>query len=262
MSLASADRFFSISAAWEAFFLPYSLAVPLLYIYLREMKMCPHKNLYTNVHSRMTQNCKKKKRVGGTTQISSSWWIVRQMQFFPRGNIVVAVELLSRVWLFYDPMHCSLPGSSVHGISQARVLESVAISFLSWDWTCISCIGSRILYHWATWEAQKGVLFDYRKEGGTETGSGIECTMLGERSQTHTKMYIVWLHLCGMSRTVKSIEREGRVVDARAGGEGEMVEMDCWWAQGFFAGWQNWRTDGDVGCTPLRMCENSQNRMF
>ena len=30
-----------------------------------------------------------------------------------------------------DPMDCSLPGSSVHGIFQARVLEQVAISFSS-----------------------------------------------------------------------------------------------------------------------------------
>ena len=29
-----------------------------------------------------------------------------------------------------DPLDCSLPGSSVHGISQARVLEWVAISSL------------------------------------------------------------------------------------------------------------------------------------
>ena len=28
-----------------------------------------------------------------------------------------------------DPMDCSLPGSSVHGILQARVLEWIAISF-------------------------------------------------------------------------------------------------------------------------------------
>ena len=28
-----------------------------------------------------------------------------------------------------DPMNCSLPGSSVHGICQARVLEWVAIAF-------------------------------------------------------------------------------------------------------------------------------------
>ena len=41
-----------------------------------------------------------------------------------------------------DPMKCSPPGSSVHGISQARILKWVAISFSrrsSWprDWTCV-----------------------------------------------------------------------------------------------------------------------------
>ena len=30
---------------------------------------------------------------------------------------------------FWDPMDCSLLGSSVHGILQARILERVAISF-------------------------------------------------------------------------------------------------------------------------------------
>ena len=30
-----------------------------------------------------------------------------------------------------DPMDCSLPGSSIHGISQARVLECGAIAFSS-----------------------------------------------------------------------------------------------------------------------------------
>ena len=33
-----------------------------------------------------------------------------------------------------DPMDCSLPGSSVHGIFQARVLEWVAISFSRERW--------------------------------------------------------------------------------------------------------------------------------
>ena len=36
--------------------------------------------------------------------------------------------MLNRVWLFGDPMDCSPPGSSVHGISQAGMLEWVAIS--------------------------------------------------------------------------------------------------------------------------------------
>ena len=58
-----------------------------------------------------------------------------------------------------DLMGHSPPGSSVHGISQARILEWVAISSYrgpSWprDQTCVSCIGRRVLYHWATWEAR------------------------------------------------------------------------------------------------------------
>ena len=41
----------------------------------------------------------------------------------------VKVKSLSRVRLFVTPMDCSLPGSSVHGIFQAIVLEWIAISF-------------------------------------------------------------------------------------------------------------------------------------
>ena len=48
---------------------------------------------------------------------------------------------------------------SVHGISQARILEWVGISFFKGssqpkEQTHISCIGRRILYHWATREVQ------------------------------------------------------------------------------------------------------------
>ena len=41
-----------------------------------------------------------------------------------------------------DPMDCNPPGSSVHGIFQARTMEQVAISFSSQprDQICISCI--------------------------------------------------------------------------------------------------------------------------
>ena len=35
-----------------------------------------------------------------------------------------------------DPVDCNLPGFSVHGILQARVLEWVAISFSIWCWYC------------------------------------------------------------------------------------------------------------------------------
>ena len=41
----------------------------------------------------------------------------------------ILLLLLSHVQLFCDPIDCSPPDSLVHGISQARVLEWVAISF-------------------------------------------------------------------------------------------------------------------------------------
>ena len=53
-----------------------------------------------------------------------------------------------------DPIDCSPPGSSVHGISHARILEWVAMpssrgSSLPRYQTCISGIGRWILHHWA-----------------------------------------------------------------------------------------------------------------
>ena len=60
------------------------------------------------------------------------------------------------------PMDCSLPGS-LSGISQARILEWVAIFFSressqprDWTWiSCVSCIGRQILHHCAICLAKK-----------------------------------------------------------------------------------------------------------
>ena len=54
------------------------------------------------------------------------------------GSVVVTtyhvtvgfVQLLSCVQLFCDPVDCSPPGSSVHGIISARILEWAAIILL------------------------------------------------------------------------------------------------------------------------------------
>ena len=55
-------------------------------------------------------------------------------------------------------MNCGPPGSSVHGISQARILEWIAMPS-SWGSSrprnqthisFVSCTGKQILYHWAT----------------------------------------------------------------------------------------------------------------
>ena len=59
-----------------------------------------------------------------------------------------------------NPMGCSLPGSSVHGILQARILEWVAMPFSRGssqcrDWTYVSHNAGRFFTAWATREARK-----------------------------------------------------------------------------------------------------------
>ena len=73
-----------------------------------------------------------------------------------------------------DPMDCSLQGSSVHGIFQARVLEWVAISFSRGssrprDRTWVSHIAGRRFTVWATREAILSV-----KEPQTASGYHTE----------------------------------------------------------------------------------------
>ena len=70
-------------------------------------------------------------------------WIIIYMLPFP------LVQLLTHVPLFCNPIDHSPPGSSVCGISQARILEWIAISFSSrssWpqDQTCIYCNAGRL----------------------------------------------------------------------------------------------------------------------
>ena len=43
------------------------------------------------------------------------------------GRLLFSQQLMSAA--FCDPMDCSPPGSSVHGISQARILQCVAVSY-------------------------------------------------------------------------------------------------------------------------------------
>ena len=64
-----------------------------------------------------------------------------------------------------DAEDCSPPGSPVHGISQASILEWVAIYYSRGpsqprNRVCtsyISCIGRWVLYHCATWEARSNL---------------------------------------------------------------------------------------------------------
>ena len=76
-----------------------------------------------------------------------------ESKLFPKTN-----EVAQSCPTLCDPMDCSLPGSSIHGIFQARVLEWAAISFSRRssqprDQTQISCIAGRRFTIWATREA-------------------------------------------------------------------------------------------------------------
>ena len=64
-------------------------------------------------------------------QLNKCWVFCKFSSFLPIFfflSLNVNVKSLSRVRLC-NPMGCSLPGSSVHGIFQAIVLEWIAISF-------------------------------------------------------------------------------------------------------------------------------------
>ena len=80
--------------------------------------------------------------------------LVFQIRVHLQKELLFVVQSLSRVWLC-SSMDYSPPGSSVHGINPARILEWVVISFSrgsSWpkDQTQVSCVGRQILYRWAT----------------------------------------------------------------------------------------------------------------
>ena len=101
---------------------------------------CPYKTrkmpceASVNTH-RETVMWQQRQSLGDATQATSearkSWGSVLPQSF--RGSVTFVVRHLVTVstlcLTLYDPVDCSLPCSSVHGISQARVLEWVAISF-------------------------------------------------------------------------------------------------------------------------------------
>ena len=87
----------------------------------------------------------------------------------------------------WDPMDCRPPGSSVHGILQARILEWLAISFSrgsSWprNQTQISCIAGRFFTNWAMREAPW-------KSANTFLRGYIFICIIYIYTDTHTFMY-------------------------------------------------------------------------
>ena len=107
-----------------------------------------------------------------------------------------------------DPMDCSPPGTSIHGIFQARVLEWVAISFsrgCCWprDQTRVSRIAGRHFIIWATREALDATL------------SGINLffrNFVAYRNATefciclYCILQLYWIHWSSISLLVESLK--------------------------------------------------------
>ena len=110
------------------------------------------------------------------SQNISSLWLFRHSRWImaqKKENLVIILSLNMSITLclkalstgsewvkslsLWDPVDCSPPGSSVHWILQARILEWVAISFSRGssrprDWTQVSRIAGRRFNLWATRE--------------------------------------------------------------------------------------------------------------
>ena len=93
-------------------------------------------------------------------------------------------------------MDCSLPGSSVHGILQARVLEWAAISFSrgsSWprEQTQVSSFADRFFTIWATCALRSigwvGHEFEQAPGVGDGQGSLVCCSPWGHKESDTTK---------------------------------------------------------------------------
>ena len=94
------------------------------------------------------QMCRTK---SAPTRLVEAWEINEESS--PDASVYVLVDQLCPT--LCDPMDCSNPGSSVHEILQARILEWVAIPFSkgsSWprDQTQISCSEGRFFSIWTT----------------------------------------------------------------------------------------------------------------
>ena len=87
--------------------------------------------------------------------------------YHPKLKLYILCLVTQSYLTLYDPIDCSPSGSSVHGISQARILEWVALPFSrgsSWsrEKTQVFCIAGRFFTILATFHNIKCVLIMFR----------------------------------------------------------------------------------------------------
>ena len=108
----------------------FSLYFKHFYYYYIYHDLCMIRDLWSNC-------CKKimtSRRLRQWLTFFSNKYFLRYANFFRYNAIAhllyyIDIEVAQSCPSLWDPMDCSLPGSSLHGIFQARILEWVAISF-------------------------------------------------------------------------------------------------------------------------------------
>ena len=95
-----------------------------------------------------------------TSGVNDCIWVVRN--WLSAGQVCAVLWLVAQSCLtLRDPMDCTPPGSSNHGILQARILEWAAMSSSRGssqprDWTQVSRIAGRFFTVWVIREAWEG----------------------------------------------------------------------------------------------------------
>ena len=127
-------------------------------------------------------------------------WGTRKMMLYRCHCCLVAKSCLT----LCDPMDCSPPGSSVHGILQARVREWGAMPSSRGpspprDWTHGPCIGEQVLHHWATRKRHhtggtvvKNLLVDARDAGDLGSVPGSRRSPGGGDGNPNQSSILAW----------------------------------------------------------------------
>ena len=137
----------------------------------------------------------------------------------------------------FDPMDCSLPGSSVHGIFQAGVLEWVAISYSRGssrprDRTQISHIVGRCFIVWVT---KNGILLSHKKEWNFVICRDVDgprgCHTEWSKSEIEKQISFISTYLWNIEKQYRwwYLQRRNRDID---------VENKCMDIKGKSKGWE------------------------